>query len=95
MQLWPPLATLLKHPGLGQAEHDQFIRRLSEIAPALDVVADALFAGYFDRSNLTWWLRFIDRFVSTPQGDHRNWPEIRSWAKSLVPQFASSLENSP
>ena len=87
--------TLLKHPELGQTEHDKFIRRVAEIAPGLNVVADALFAGYFDRSNLGWWLRIIDRFVSTPQGDHRNWPEIRSWAKSLAPQFAPPLENSP
>ena len=88
----------LKSPERGQAEHTEFIGVLIEVTRSsvgLNVVADALFPGYFDRSNLPWWLRIIDRFVPTPQGDHRNWPEIQAWAKSLVPKFISSPTDNP
>ena len=89
---------MLKSPERGQAEHTEFIGGLVEVARSplgLNVVSDAVFSGYFDRSNLPWWLRIIDRFVPTPQGDHRNWPEIQAWAKSLVPKFTSSLADNP
>ena len=80
---------ILKSPESGRAEHTKFIEGLVEVAPGPNVVADIVFSGYFDRSNLPWWLRIIDRFAPTPQGDHRNWPEIQAWAKSLVPKFES------
>ncbi len=89
---------ILKSPERGQAEHANFIGGLIDVARsavALNVVADAVFSGYFDRSNLPWWLRIIDRFVPTPQGDHRNWSEIQAWAKSLVPKFASTPAENP
>jgi menaquinone-dependent protoporphyrinogen oxidase len=73
----------------GQAEHDAFIGKLREVAPKLNVVSDALFTGYFDRANLPWYLRIIDRFAPTPQGDHRNWPAIHAWAKSVASKFNS------
>lgn len=81
---------ILKSNERGVAEHKAFIDRLTEVAPDLNVVADAVFSGYFDRANLPWWLRMIDRFAPTPQGDHRNWSEIQAWAKSLAPEFTSS-----
>ncbi|MBN4059320.1 hypothetical protein JYT32_00195 [Dehalococcoides mccartyi] len=84
---------MLKNPERGQVEHTEFIAGLAEVAlgtTGLNVVASALFSGYFDRANLPWLLRLIDRFAPTPQGDHRNWPEIQAWAKSLVPKFAGS-----
>ena len=82
---------VLKNPERGQAEHREFIEKLVEVTRSqvgLNVVADAVLSGYFDRSNLPWWLRVIDRIAPTPQGDHRNWPEIQAWARSLVPRFA-------
>ena len=89
---------LLKNPERGRAEHTEFIESLIEVARdsvGLNVVADAVFSGYFDRSNLPLCLRIIDRLVPTPQGDHRNWPEIRAWSKSLAPKFESSPAGSP
>lgn len=83
----------LKSSELGQAEHREFIDSLVELtgdSVKLNVVADAVFAGYFDRTNLPWLLRIVDRFTPTPQGDHRNWPEIRAWAISLVPKFTAA-----
>lgn len=89
---------MLKSPERGRAEHTDFIESLVEVSRSstgLNVVADAVFPGYFDRANLPWMLRFVDRFVPTPQGDNRNWPEIQQWAKSLVPRFDSSLASTP
>ena len=89
---------MLKNPKRGQAEHTEFIGSLAEMARGpvgLNVVADAVFSGYFDRANLPWWLRIVDRFVPTQQGDHRNWPEIQAWAMSLVPEFTSSQADKP
>ena len=89
---------ILKNPRRGQAEHTDFIAGLVETARGsvgLNVVADAVFSGYFDRSNLPLCLRIIDLFVPTPQGDRRNWPEIQAWAKSLVPKFTSSPADNP
>ena len=79
---------MLKSPNRGRAEHVSFIQGLRDVAPDLNIVADDLFAGYFDRGNLPWWLRLVDRFAPTPQGDHRDWPKIREWTKSLVPEFS-------
>lgn len=81
---------VLNSPERGRTEHSEFIGGLVEVTQmgqALNVVADVVFSGYFDRSNLPWWLRIIDRFAPTPQGDHRDWPAIQAWAKSLVPKF--------
>ncbi|MDA1280537.1 MAG: hypothetical protein O3B95_10975 [Chloroflexi bacterium] len=80
---------LLKSSERGRGEHTSFIDRLREVAPSLNVVADDVFAGYFDRANLPWYLRLIDRFSPTPQGDHREWSKIREWTKSLVPIFTA------
>ena len=82
--------TMVKNAELGSAEHSNFVEKLTTIAPSLNVISDTMFAGYFDRSNLSWWMRIVDRIVSTPQGDHRDWVGIKAWAKSLAPQFAST-----
>jgi menaquinone-dependent protoporphyrinogen oxidase len=77
----------LNNSQAGEREHQDFVDNLADIAPKLNIVSDALFAGYFERSNLPWYLRIIDRFAPTPQGDHRDWQAIQSWTKSLVPKF--------
>ncbi len=76
-------------PEAGEAEHKEFIGGLTEVAPKLNIVSDAVFNGYFERSNLPWYLRIIDRFAPTPQGDHRDWSAIHAWAKSLVPKLTA------
>ncbi len=78
----------VKSPEAGQAEHQAFVDSLREVAPKLNVVGDAIFTGYFARANLPWYLRMIDRFAPTPEGDHRDWPTIQKWAKSLVSEFS-------
>ena len=80
----------VKSPPAAQAEHAAFVDNLREVAPKLNVIGDAVFNGYFERANLPWYLRIIDRFTSTPEGDHRNWPAIQNWAKSLAPTLSES-----
>jgi hypothetical protein len=80
----------VKSPSAAQAEHAAFVDNLREVAPKLNVIDDAVFNGYFERANLPWYLRIIDRFASTPEGDHRDWPAIQNWAKSLAPTLSES-----
>jgi len=77
----------LNNPEAGEREHRDFVDNLADVAPKLNIVSNALFSGYFERSNLPWYLRIIDRFVPTPQGDYRDWRSIQSWTKSLVSKF--------
>ena len=53
----------------GEKEHKDFVTGLIDVAPKLNIVSDALFSGYFERSNLPWYLRIIDRFdrLSAPR----------------------------
>ena len=51
------------------------------------VIIDTNFTGYFERANLPWYLRILDRLVPNSQGDHRDWEAIKSWTKSLVPEL--------
>ena len=71
----------------GHAEHVAFVERIGVVAPGLNIISDTNFTGYFERANLPWYLRILDRFVPTPQGDHRDWEAIKSWARSLVPEL--------
>jgi len=77
-------------PDAGRTEHQEFITQLKEVAPKLNVVADDVFTGYFERSNLPWYLRIIDRFAPTLQGDHRDWAAIHAWANSVASKFKGS-----
>ena len=77
----------IKHPEAGLAQHKEFLKNLIEVAPSLNVVSDAVFSGYFERSNLPWYLKIVDRFAPTPQGDHRDWSKIQIWSRSLVTKF--------
>lgn len=75
----------VKNPNTGHAEHNAFIERIGSVSPGLNIVGDSDFTGYFDRANLPWYLRILDRLVPNPQGDHRDWEAIKSWTRSLVP----------
>ena len=75
-------------PDAGHVEHAAFVERIGSVAPGLNIVSDTNFTGYFERANLPWYLRIVDRFVTNPQGDHRDWNAIKCWARSLVPLFS-------
>ena len=84
-------ALSIKNPEAGLAEHKEFLKNLCKVAPSLNVVADEIFTGYFERSNLPWYLKLVDRFAPTPQGDHRDWIKIQKWSKSLVRKFHPAM----
>ena len=77
----------VKNPDAGHAEHNSFVERIGSVAPSLNVIGHTDFTGYFERANLQWYLRILDRFVLNPQGDHRDWAAIKEWTRSLVPEL--------
>ena len=77
----------VNNPDAGHAEHTAFVERIGSVAPGLNVISDTDFTGYFERGNLPWYLRIVDRFVPNPQGDHRDWATIKEWARSLAPEL--------
>jgi len=77
----------------GAEKHREFVASWLGPARALvNPVAEGLFAGAFDIHKVP---SFADRLKFRlsmligvwPDGDHRNWPAIRTWASELVPQL--------
>lgn len=50
-----------------------------------------MFAGKLDRDQLGFGERLVTRVVRAPDGDYRDWDEIRAWAASI----AGELNESP
>lgn len=49
------------------------------------------FGGVLDRSRLVWWERLVVSCLGAPEGDYRDWDEIRAWAAGI----AGSLRADP
>ena len=81
----------VKNPKMALREHERIIAMLCELAPDLRPMSTALFHGSFDRSNLPFFLRLLDRLAGTPQGDQRDWDAIRGWAQRVGQRFAESF----
>jgi menaquinone-dependent protoporphyrinogen oxidase len=84
----------VKSPKSALREHNEIISTLRELAPGVSPVSTALFHGLFEHKNLPLCLRIVDRLVGTPQGDHRNWEAIRSWARKVAELFTTDLKDS-
>jgi menaquinone-dependent protoporphyrinogen oxidase len=57
---------------------------LASLRDLVEPVAEGYFAGKMDYSKLTPFSRFLaKRVVKAPEGDFRNWEEIKSWASEL------------
>ncbi len=81
----------VKNPKSALREHEEIVETLREHAPGLNPLSTALFHGSFDRDNLPFCLRLLDRMAGTPRGDHRSWEAIRSWAQHVGELFADAL----
>jgi len=50
-----------------------------------------LFAGVLDYSKLSFVVRMVMKSKmkkkGVPEGDHRNWDDIRAWAEGLSPKL--------
>ncbi len=51
-------------------------------------VSTGLFAGKYDSSSVNFLLRQILKKMKVPEGDFRNWEEIRGWSQELARKFA-------
>lgn len=56
---------------------------LDPVRKIFEPAAIGLFAGKMDFKALTWPERQIAKMVKSPEGDFRDWPQIRSWAADL------------
>lgn len=61
-----------------------FLNPLQDSAPEVQPVDIGAFAGALDYSKLSAPARMVLKAKGLPEGDFRNWEDIRSWAKSLV-----------
>lgn len=49
----------------------------------LQPVAETIFAGRLDPSQLSWFQRWMTKKVKAPVGDFRDWTVIAAWAREL------------
>ncbi len=74
--------------GMGRPEN------LDELMEATGARDHAVFVGKLDRDDLGFGERMIARVVKAPEGDFRNWPEIRRWAAHIAAQLQDVAERS-
>ena len=53
--------------------------------------AHRIFSGKIDRSELGLTERAVIRMVKAPDGDYRDWDEIRHWARDIADQMAGRV----
>jgi menaquinone-dependent protoporphyrinogen oxidase len=64
-------------------------RQLAEMEGIIGPVEHRLFFGALDRSALGFAERMIVKAVKAPDGDFRDWDEIRAWADAIASDLAS------
>jgi menaquinone-dependent protoporphyrinogen oxidase len=72
--------------GMGRPET---LDELMEMTNARD---HTVFVGKLDKDELGFGERMIARVVKAPEGDFRNWPEIRRWAAHIAAELADVAE---
>jgi menaquinone-dependent protoporphyrinogen oxidase len=63
--------------------------QLREIEGIVGPVEHRIFFGALDRSKLGFAERMIVKAVKAPDGDYRDWDEIRAWADAIAGDLAS------
>jgi menaquinone-dependent protoporphyrinogen oxidase len=61
---------------------------IGEIQSALGAHSHQMFAGKLDKAELGMTERAVIRMVKAPEGDYRDWDEIRDWANKIADQLA-------
>ncbi|HLT21232.1 MAG TPA: flavodoxin domain-containing protein [Thermomicrobiales bacterium] len=72
-------------PGVGIDD-----RELAELMALSGARDHRLFAGKLDRAELGFGERLITRVVRAPDGDFRDWDEIRAWADEIAAALAAA-----
>ncbi len=79
---------------IGDAEgigiNDDEVTSLVEQTRALD---HQIFGGKLDRGELGLGERLVTRVVRAPEGDYRNWDDIRAWADEIASSVQSNRES--
>ena len=65
-------------------DEEQQPRQLKEIEGIVGPVEHRVFFGALDRSTLGFAERMIVKAVKAPDGDFRDWDEIRAWADAIA-----------
>lgn len=64
-------------------------RQLAEMEGLIGPVEHRLFFGALDRTKLGFAERMIVKAVKAPDGDFRDWDQIRAWADAIASDLAS------
>lgn len=70
--------------GLPLKPHPASAVDVRDITKRLRVREHRILAGELDKRHLSLPERIVTFAVHAPQGDFRNWPEIRAWAKGIA-----------
>lgn len=76
-------AVHLMNQGDNEASRTARLAYLDPIRKLVSPRAEAFFAGVGDIAKVSFIERMIGRMVKSPEGDFRDWPQIRTWAESL------------
>ncbi len=83
--------TLYKSKDVTRRMARSYLDPMLDAVPQVKPVAMGLFAGVLDYSKLSFVVRMVMKSKmkkkGVPEGDHRNWDDIRAWAKGLSPKL--------
>jgi menaquinone-dependent protoporphyrinogen oxidase len=60
---------------------------IAEAVERIGARGHVIFAGKIDRGALSFPERMMVRALKVPEGDYRDWDEIRAWAKSIASEL--------
>lgn len=70
--------------GTDVEDEEEQPRQLGEIGGIIGPIDHRMFFGALDRSKLGFGERMMVKAVKAPEGDFRDWDEIRSWADDIA-----------
>jgi menaquinone-dependent protoporphyrinogen oxidase len=76
--------TLAQPTKKDQAKVLSYMDPILEAVPEIKPVGIGTFAGALDYNNLSWLNKKILKSKGTPEGDFRDWNDIRAWAREPV-----------
>ena len=83
--------TLYKSNDVTRRRARSYLDPVFDAVPQVKPVDIGLFAGVLDYSKLSFVVRMVMKSKmkkkGVPEGDHRNWDDIRAWAKGLGPKL--------
>jgi menaquinone-dependent protoporphyrinogen oxidase len=69
-------------------DEEQQPRQLADIEGIVGPVGHRVFFGALDRTKLGFAERMVVKAVKAPDGDFRDWDEIRAWADAIAADLA-------